>query len=502
MDTIVVGAGSAGAVVSARMTERPDREVLLVEAGPDYGAPSDLPRDLAWGGRNALRSHDWGLSHKVNRKSLFRFPYPRGKVVGGSSAVNTCIALRGQPYDYQEWASRGLGHWSWEHCLTAFKRVERDLDIDNVWHGQHGPLPIRRHPPHELVPWQAAFLEACETRGLPRAFDTNDPHTTGAGPHAMNKLNGRRISAAEAYLTPSVRARPNFHLAPETVAVRVRFERRQVRGVEVVQRGQNVFLPTRRVVLAAGAVHTPGILLRSGIGPASEVRRLGITLTADVPAVGTQLLDHPGAAVFVLPKRGVTHRMHPLIQTVYRYPDRRPNDMLLQPGSRVVLPWVDLPLASVMCQVGKPRGRGRLRWQSGSPFEKPRIESGILDEPEDRRRAVEALERAFALIESPPMRRLARPLWPSRHVLRSRTRLDQWVRRASDSGYHPVGTVPMGADDDGTAATDGHGRVRGVEGLIVADASLMPTLPSANTNLPTLMIGERFGAWLRDGAIG
>ena len=499
---MIVGAGSAGSVIAARMTENLDREVLLLEAGPDYPAPTDLPWDLARGGRNALRSHDWNLSHEVNRKTLIRFPYPRGKVVGGSSAVNTCIALRGQPYDYDEWASRGLVDWNWDSCLIAFKRLEHDLDIDNGWHGKDGPLPIRRHPPPELVPWQSAFLEACDLLGLPRAYDSNDPTTTGAGPHAMNKVAGRRISAAEAYLTPKVRARPNLRLTPGTTVVRVCFERRRACGVEVLRGGKASFIPARQVILAAGAIHTPGILLRSGIGPRKELFRLGIPVTADVPGVGAHLLDHPGAAVFVLPKPGVVRRTHPLIQTVYRYQDQRPNDMLLQPGSRVVLPWLELPAASIMCQVGKPRGRGRLYWRGTSPFEKPQIESRILDDDIDRRRAIDALQQAAALMESAPMRRLARPLWPSRRVLRSKHRMDRWIRRACDSGYHPAGTVPMGTDDDPQAATDSRGRVRGVEGLFVADASLMPTLPSANTNLPTLMIGERIGAWLRDGAIG
>ena len=157
-DTVVVGGGSAGAVIAARATENGTREVLLLEAGPDYPAPTELPSDLRDGTRNSMRHHDWKLWYRPVKGQL-PFFFPRGRVVGGSSAVNTCIALRGQPFDYDEWAARGLPEWSWAKCLPAFKRLENDLDIVNEWHSQDGPVPIRRHPHAELTPWNAAFLE-------------------------------------------------------------------------------------------------------------------------------------------------------------------------------------------------------------------------------------------------------------------------------------------------------------------------------------------------------
>lgn len=496
----MVGAGSAGSVIARRVTESARRSLLLLEAGPDYPDPTALPSDLADGTRNSMLAHDWGYRHVPTLRQL-RFPFPRGRVVGGSSAVNTCIALRGQPEDYDEWGARGLDGWSFAECLPAFKRLERDLDVDDEWHGTDGPLPVRRHAPSEWVPWQAAFVEACEAAGFPRCYDSNQPGSHGVGAHAMNKIDGRRISAAEAYLTREVRARDNLAIRPRTLVRRVLFRGRKVCGVEVEGPGGIERIESERVVLSAGAINTPGILLRSGIGPRREVERLGCELIADLPAVG-RLLDHPGTAIFLRPRfRAPTSRKHPLIQTVLRYSSAgssHASDMLLQPGSCLPLPALNVPLVSMMCAVGKPRGRGQLHWPSADPRALPRIDSRFLDDAHDRSLAVDAMQLAYRLVQHPAMAGLATHFWPSARVLKSRERAEQWIMKACDSGYHPCGTVAMGREGDPEAAADARGRVFQVEGLYVADASLMPTIPSSNIHLAVLMIGERMGAWLRE----
>ncbi|HEY1959387.1 MAG TPA: GMC family oxidoreductase N-terminal domain-containing protein [Polyangiaceae bacterium] len=491
-DWVIVGSGSTGGVAAARATESPRVRVLLLEAGPDY--PFGIPDDLRRGGRNSVRRHDWRYGHVPNAGQRIPFVFPRGRVVGGSSSVNTCIALRGRPYDYDEW---GMADWTWEKCLPAFKRLETDMDFDGEFHGKNGPIPIRRHPREELVPWQAAFLDACKMQGIADCPDHNDPTAAGAGPHAMNKVGGERMSVLRCYLTREVRGRANLRIEPNVVVRRVLFSGRRATGLEVERDGRVETIACRRIMLSAGAINTPGILMRSGIGPREIVERLGVDLVADSPSVGERLLDHHGAAIFFLPAPHVVGFDDPLIQTLYRFTSEgsaHPNDMQIQAGSILPLPRVTVPFVSLMCQVGKPRGHGELRWESADPHAKPRIRSSVLALREDRDKAIAALRRAWEIAQSPPMRSLARMIWPRRSTLFS-DRMHDAIRHACDSGYHPCGTVPMGE------ATDSRGRVTGVENLVVADASLFPTVPSANTNLTCIMFGERFGEWLARGEL-
>jgi choline dehydrogenase len=299
---------------------------------------------------------------------------------------------------------------------------------------------------------------------------------------------------------PTVRARENLTIAPHTHAHRVIVAAAASRAWSSSTTACVRTIGCRRVVLSAGALATPGMLLRSGLGPRSELSRLGITCVRDAPAVGARLLDHPGTAIFAWPTReGLSDLSAPLVQFALRLRSahsRFDGDLQLQAGSYWFFPigaGLSIPGVGVMLHVGKPVGTGTIRFRDAHPHTRPTIASRLFSEPADRAVALEGLELARALMDTPPLRGLSRPVWPRPHTLRDRAALEALLPSLCDSGYHPSGTVPMGE------AVDEFGRIPDVEGLHVADASLLPTIPTANIHLAVLMIGERFGAWLRDG---
>ncbi len=516
-DYVIAGGGSAGCVLANRLSADPGIEVALLEAGPrDKNFLIHMPA-----GYPALMKTgivDWGYHTEpqagMNGRCLF---WPRGRVLGGSSSVNAMIYIRGVPSDYDMWAQLGNRGWSWDDVLPYFKKSETYLPGADGHHGGDGPLKVSR--PGMSSPLTQAWIEAGQQAGYPYTNDFNGASQEGFGPIDCTVANGRRASSAACYLTPAL-DRPNLTIIPRAQATRILFDGSRAVGMEYAQKKRRHEMRAKReVILCGGTINSPQLLLLSGVGPAGEIRKYGIEPVLDLPGVGKNLQDHLHGAVkynctkpvslysvfnpFALPR----HILH------YLFTHKGPAATMgleslafLKSRPDVVAPDLEYHFVPALYadhgrqiifrhgfmgyyNMQRPEARGEITLKSADPLAHPAIQPNYLQNEEDLR----TLREGFKIAREVFRQKAFGPYRGDEFVpgpkVRTETEIDEYHRATGETLYHPVGTCKMGQDE--MAVVDAQLKVRGIDGLRVVDASVMPRLISGNTNAPTIMIAEK-----------
>jgi choline dehydrogenase len=496
-DTVILGGGTSGCVIAGLLAEQSDESILVLEAGPDYGPytsgawPADLVDASALAG-----SHDWGYTSEASYPDR-QVTFDRARVIGGSSAHNGCAAVWGSRRDYDAWAAAGNNGWSTDDLLPFFKAAAKRLRVQTYDFA-------------ELTPFHRACLEAGPGAGLPIVDDLNDlDEDLGIAPSPVNIDNGVRWNTAFAYLDP-VRGKPNLQVYGGVMVDRLIIERGRVTGVQVVGPNGPQHVEAGRIVVAGGTYGSPAILLRPGIGDPEELRALGIEPLRALPGVGRNLHDHPSVIVYYSGTRELELQMEAFGRGHWM-----PEETVIAKARSSVCeeafdihiypvggPYAENPSGwrwklPVACMT--PKSRGSVRLTSADPFAKPVIDHRYLSDPDghDRQVLVDAVGIARDLASQPSVRDLIGEEFTPGEAVTSRAGIDFFIDSTCEHYYHPVGTCKMGTASDPHTVVDSRGKVHGIDGLYVADCSIMPVIPRANTNIPAVVVGERIASWLR-----
>lgn len=526
-DYVIVGAGSAGCVLANRLSEDPNVTVAILEAG---GKNDSLLVRMPAGVGNLIAAKgvsNWGFETTpqafLDGRRLYQ---PRGRGWGGSSAINGMIYIRGHARDYDQWRQMGLTGWGYADVLPYFKRSQHHEDGGDAWNGEGGPLWVSRGPPGD--PIYKAFIQGGKQAGYPVTRDFNGYQQEGVGPYHLTIRDGERWSAAAAYLNPVVAVRPNLKVISNAYAGRIIIERNTAVGVEYSagpgKPVQNVYAK-REVLVCGGAFQSPQLLLLSGIGPADELKKAGVPVEVDAPDVGRNLQDHLDVCVIYEMTKPISMYSktkglkQPMIGLQYMFSKQgagRTNHLhagaFLKTRGELDRPDIQLHLVNAVmrdharikadrdgftihaCQL-RPESKGTVTLASRNPFDAPLIDPRYLAEENDRRTMRDAVRMVRDIVGQDALKLYRGPEMAPGAEVRTDAEIDTWIRRNAETIYHPVGTVRMGADD--RAPLDEELRVRGIDGLRVIDASVMPTLVGGNTNAPTIMIAEKISDLLR-----
>jgi choline dehydrogenase len=525
-DYVIVGAGSAGCVLANRLSEDPNVTVAVLEAG---GKNNSLLVKMPAGVGQLIANKgvsNWGFETTPQKHLDNRILYqPRGRGWGGSSAINGMIYIRGHARDYDQWRQMGLNGWGYADVLPYFKRAQHHDDGADAWNATGGPLCVSRGPPGD--PIYKAFIQAGRQAGFPVTRDFNGYQQEGVGPYHLTIRDGERCSAALSYLAPVI-DRPNLKVITDAHAGRVIIENKKAIGVEFsagpgkpVQR----VLAGREVILSGGAFQSPQLLLLSGIGPADELRKLDIPVVHDAPDVGRNLQDHLDVCIiYEMTKplsmysktKGLKQPMIGLQYMFFKQGAGRTNHLhagaFLKTRGELDRPDIQLHLVNAVmrdharikpdrdgftvhaCQL-RPESRGTVKLASSNPFDAPLIDPNYLASEVDRRTMRDSVRVVRDICSQDALKLHRGPEMAPGAEVRTDAEIDAWIRGNAETIYHPVGTVRMGADDK--APVDEQLRVRGLDGLRVIDASVMPTLIGGNTNAPTIMIAEKLADLMR-----